>query len=183
MINEVTSDNSDNPELTSKLPPALYTALNTAPNAASDLVELYNKGDQAVDITGWKQIDSHAASSATVFSGRVFDVNGNQITSIPAHGYGVFQSGQGLGSGGDAVQDLPARRHAGRLGHLHAPLRPATTRASTRGNRARAEHRDLSRDRPLPRWRRRGQHQHQRPDHLVVQRQGGLVRIVERRVL
>ncbi len=58
MINEVTSDNSDNPELTSNLPAALYTALNTAPNSRSDLVELYNKGDQAVDITGWKQADS-----------------------------------------------------------------------------------------------------------------------------
>ena len=46
----------------------------------------------------------HAASSATFFSGRVFDVNGNRITSIPGHGYGVFQSGQGLGSGGDAVK-------------------------------------------------------------------------------
>ena len=104
VINEVTSDNSDNPELTTKLPAALAAALNTAPNSASDLVELYNKGDQAVDITGWKQIDSHAASNATDFSGRVFDVDGNKITSIPAHGYGVFQSGQGLGSGGDAVK-------------------------------------------------------------------------------
>lgn len=104
VINEVTSDNSDNPELTSHLPAALLSALNTAPNSASDLVELYNKGDEAVDITGWKQIDSHAASNATDFSGRVFDVNGNKITSIPAHGYGVFQSGQGLGSGGDAVK-------------------------------------------------------------------------------
>ncbi len=83
VINEVTSDNSDNPELTSKLPPALYTALNTAPNSASDLVELYNKGDQAVDITGWKQIDSHAASSATVFSGRVFDVERQQDHQHP----------------------------------------------------------------------------------------------------
>jgi hypothetical protein len=104
VINEVTSDNNDNPQLTSTLPPALDAALNTAPNSASDLVELYNKGDQAVDITGWKQTDSHAASNATDFSGRVFDVNGNRITSIPAHGYGVFQSGQGLGSGGDAVK-------------------------------------------------------------------------------
>ncbi|HTR70061.1 MAG TPA: lamin tail domain-containing protein [Mycobacteriales bacterium] len=104
VINEVTSDNNDNSQLTSNLPPALYAALNTSPNSASDLVELYNKGDQAVDITGWKQIDSHAASSATDFSGRLFDVNGNKITSIPAHGYGVFQSGQGLGSGGDAVK-------------------------------------------------------------------------------
>jgi hypothetical protein len=104
VINEVTSDNNNNPELTSKLPPALYAALNAAPNSASDLVELYNKGAQAVDITGWKQIDSHAASNATDFSGRVFDINGNKITSIPAHGYGVFQSGQGLGSGGDAVK-------------------------------------------------------------------------------
>jgi hypothetical protein len=104
VINEISADNSDNPELTSHLPAALYAALNTAPNAASDLVELYNKGSQAVDIRGWKQIDSHAASNATVFSNRVFDVSGHPITSIPAHGYGVFQSGQGLGSGGDAVK-------------------------------------------------------------------------------
>jgi hypothetical protein len=104
VINEVTSDNSDNSELTSNLTPSLETALSTSPNSASDLVELYNKGDQDVDITGWKQIDSHAATSATVFSGRVFDANGNKITSLPAHGYGVFQSGQGLGSGGDAVK-------------------------------------------------------------------------------
>jgi hypothetical protein len=104
VINEVTSDNNDNTELTSKLPPALYAALNTAPNSASDLVELYNTGTEDVDITGWKQADSHGAASATVFSGRVFDVAGNPITSIPGHGYGVFQSGQGLGSGGDATQ-------------------------------------------------------------------------------
>ncbi|HWA65850.1 MAG TPA: lamin tail domain-containing protein, partial [Mycobacteriales bacterium] len=104
VINEVTSDNSDNTELTSKLPSALLTALNTAPNSASDLVELYNKGTEPVDITGWKQADSHGAASATVFSGRVFNASGTAITSIPGHGYGVFQSGQGLGSGGDAVQ-------------------------------------------------------------------------------
>jgi hypothetical protein len=103
VINEITSDNDDNPQLTDTLAPALLAALNTA-GKARDLVELYNKGDQAVDITGWKQIDSGGAASATVFSGRVFDVNGNPITSIPARGFGVFQSGQGLGSGGDAVK-------------------------------------------------------------------------------
>ncbi len=101
VINEVTSDNNDNAQLTANLPTGLDTALGAA---AADLVELYNTGDQAVDITGWKQADSHAASTATDFSGRVFDLNGNKITSIPAHGYGVFPSGQGLGSGGDAVQ-------------------------------------------------------------------------------
>ena len=104
VINEVTSDNSDDPELTSKLPAALFASLNSAPNSAADLVELHNWSGQAVDITGWKQTDSHAGSTATDFSGRVFDVNGNRITSIPAHGYGVFQSGQGLGSGGDSVK-------------------------------------------------------------------------------
>ena len=104
VINEVTSDNDDNHQLTSHLAPALLTALSTSPNAARDLVEIYNKGSQSVDITGWKQTDSHGASAATVFSGRVFDVNGNAITSLPAHGFGVFQSGEGLGSGGDAVQ-------------------------------------------------------------------------------
>jgi hypothetical protein len=104
VINEVTSDNNDNPQLTGKLAPALFAALGTAPNSAADLVELYNKGAQAVDITGWKQTDSHAATAATDFSGRVFDLAGNKITSIPGHGYGVFQSGQGLSSGGDAVK-------------------------------------------------------------------------------
>lgn len=104
VINEVTSDNDDNSQLTSRLPAALLAALNTAPSAARDLVEVYNKGDQAVDITGWKQTDSHGPAAATDFSGRVFDVTGAKITSLPAHGFGVFQSGQGLGSGGDAVQ-------------------------------------------------------------------------------
>jgi len=104
VINEVTSDNSDNTELTDGLPPALLTALAASPNDASDLIELYNKGDEAVDITGWKQTDSHAADTAMDFSDRVFDASGNRITSIPAHGYGVFQSGQGLSSGGDSVK-------------------------------------------------------------------------------
>lgn len=103
VINEITADNEDNPQLTDSLPPALLTALSTAGDAR-DLVELYNKGDQAVDITGWKQTDSGDAGSATDFSGRVFDVDGKAITSIPAHGFGVFQSGAGLGSGGDAVK-------------------------------------------------------------------------------
>lgn len=103
VINEVTSDNEDNPELTTHLPAALATALNVSPNLSRDLVEIYNKGSQAVDITGWKQADSGGVAVATDFSGRVFDVNGNAITSIPAHGYGVFQSGKGLSSGGDAV--------------------------------------------------------------------------------
>ncbi|GAB4009626.1 hypothetical protein GCM10028772_27070 [Nocardioides ultimimeridianus] len=103
VINEITSDNEDNAELTGHLPPALYAALSTTPNLARDLVEIANNGDQAVDITGWRQSDSHGIASATDFSGRVFDVTGARITSIPAHGYGVFQSGQGLSSGGDAV--------------------------------------------------------------------------------
>ncbi len=103
VINEVTSDNEDNPELTGHLPAALYTALNTAPNLARDLVEIYNKGNQAVDISGWMQADSGGPAVATDFSNRVFDVTGAPITSIPAHEYGVFQSAKGLSSGGDAV--------------------------------------------------------------------------------
>jgi len=89
VINEVSSDND---------------GLGFAPlPGLGDAVELYNTGDAAVDLTGWTQIDSGAASAATDFSGRLY-VDGVLATTIPPHGFGVFSSGKGLGSGGDAVK-------------------------------------------------------------------------------
>ncbi|MFT4211836.1 MAG: lamin tail domain-containing protein [Microbacterium sp.] len=89
VINEISSDNSD---------------LGYAPlPSLKDGIELYNTGDEAVSLEGWKQIDSGSADSATVFSDRLY-VDGVLATTIPAHGYGVFQSGAGLSSGGDSVK-------------------------------------------------------------------------------
>jgi hypothetical protein len=89
VINEVTSDND---------------SIGFAPlPTISDAIELYNTGSQAVSLAGWTQIDSGAASDATVFSDRLY-VDGALATSIPAHDYGVFQSGKGLSSGGDGVK-------------------------------------------------------------------------------
>ncbi|MHA7984379.1 lamin tail domain-containing protein [Rathayibacter sp. CAU 1779] len=89
VINEVTSDND---------------SIGFAPlPTLSDGVELYNKGTHDVSVAGWKQIDSGAATAATDFSGSLY-VNGVLSTTIPAGGYGVFQSTKGLSSGGDAVK-------------------------------------------------------------------------------
>jgi len=81
-INEVSSDNGATP--------------------VGDAVELYNTGATAVDITGWLQIDSGAAGSATTFSAKLAD--GTATSVIPAHGYVYFASTKGLSSGGDAVK-------------------------------------------------------------------------------
>ncbi|HEX4686936.1 MAG TPA: lamin tail domain-containing protein [Nocardioides sp.] len=88
-INEITSDNSDN---------------GFPPLAADDLIELHNTGTHDVSLAGWRQTDSNAAGfgSATDFSGGLY-VGGALSTVIPAGGYGVFSSGPGLSSGGDAV--------------------------------------------------------------------------------
>lgn len=92
-INEVSSDNAT-------------AAQMAAGDPMGDAIELYNKGDAAVDLTGWKQIDSGAASSATTF-GPIY-VNGSttpaSTMTIPAHGYAVFSSRAGLSSGGDGVK-------------------------------------------------------------------------------
>jgi hypothetical protein len=89
VINEVTSDND---------------GIGFAPvPALADGIELYNKGTHDVNLSGWKQIDSGAAGSATDFSAGMY-VNGVLSTTIPAGGYGVFQSTKGLSSGGDAVK-------------------------------------------------------------------------------
>lgn len=92
-INEVSSDNATAAQL-------------AAGDPMGDAIELYNKGDAAVDLTGWKQIDSGAASSATTF-GPIY-VNGSSTPAstmtIPAHGYAVFSSKAGLSSGGDGVK-------------------------------------------------------------------------------
>lgn len=90
VINEVTSDNAEN---------------GFAPLADNDLIELYNKGTHAVSVAGWKQTDSNAAgfASASDFSTGLY-VDGALATVIPAGGYGVFSSGPGLSSGGDAVK-------------------------------------------------------------------------------
>ncbi|WGL53507.1 lamin tail domain-containing protein [Nocardioides sp. BP30] len=92
-INEVSSDNAT-------------AAQKAAGDPMQDAIELYNKGDAAVDLTGWKQIDSGAASAATTF-GPIY-VNGSATAAsdmkIPAHGYAVFSSKAGLSSGGDGVK-------------------------------------------------------------------------------
>jgi chitodextrinase len=58
-----------------------------------------------VSLAGWKQTDSNAAgfTSAVDFSAGLY-VNGVLATTIPTGGYGVFSSGPGLSSGGDAVK-------------------------------------------------------------------------------
>ncbi len=89
VINEITSDNGVT--LTSPLP------------TLSDVIELYNAGTHTVSLSGWKQVDSGPASAAAVFSGALY-VNGVLATSIPSHGFGVFQSTAGLSSGGDSVK-------------------------------------------------------------------------------
>ncbi|MFT4307615.1 MAG: lamin tail domain-containing protein [Microbacterium sp.] len=89
VINEISSDNDD----------LGYTALPDL----EDGIELYNTGDEDVSLEGWTQIDSGSADSATVFSDRLY-VDGALATTIPAHGYGVFESGAGLSSGGDSVK-------------------------------------------------------------------------------
>jgi hypothetical protein len=92
-INEVSSDNATADQI-------------AAGDPVSDAIELYNKGDEPVDLTGWKQIDSGDASAAATF-GPLY-VNGSTTAAttmtIPGHGYAVFQSTKGLGSGGDAVK-------------------------------------------------------------------------------
>ncbi|MBZ5736673.1 lamin tail domain-containing protein [Nocardioides mangrovi] len=90
VINEVTSNNSGN---------------GFAPLDADDLIELYNKGTHDVSLSGWKQTDSNANgfAAATDFSTGLY-VDGTLATTIPAGGYGVFSSGPGLSSGGDAVK-------------------------------------------------------------------------------
>ncbi|MEP9363876.1 lamin tail domain-containing protein [Nocardioides sp. CN2-186] len=94
VINEITSENGGSG----------YAPLaGAASGAKDDLVELYNKGTHDVSLAGWKQIDSGAAGSATVFSAGLY-VDGVLATTIPAGGYGVFSSGSGLSSGGDAVK-------------------------------------------------------------------------------
>ncbi|MCW2759693.1 MAG: hypothetical protein JWO46_3439, partial [Nocardioidaceae bacterium] len=90
VINEVTSNNTGN---------------GFAPLDADDLVELDNTGTHDVSLAGWKQTDSNATgfASAVDFSTGLY-VNGALATTIPAGGYGVFSSGPGLSSGGDAVK-------------------------------------------------------------------------------
>ena len=89
VINEITSDNDS-------------IGFAPLPNM-SDAIELYNKGTHLVSLDGWKQVDSGPATSAAVLSAGLY-VNGVLATSIPAGGYGVFQSTAGLSSGGDAVK-------------------------------------------------------------------------------
>lgn len=81
-INEVSSDNTATP--------------------VADAIELFNSGATDVDITGWLQIDSGAATSAAPFSATLAD--GTPTTVVPAHGYVYFSSTKGLGSGGDSVK-------------------------------------------------------------------------------
>ena len=81
-INEVSSDNTSTP--------------------VQDAVELFNSGAVDVDITGWLQIDSGAASAATPFAAKLAD--GTPTTVVPAHGYVYFASTKGLGSGADSVK-------------------------------------------------------------------------------
>lgn len=81
-INEVSSDNTATP--------------------VADAIELVNTGGSAVNIAGWLQIDSGAATAAKPFTAALAD--GTPTTSIPAHGYVTFSSTKGLGSGGDAVK-------------------------------------------------------------------------------
>ena len=91
VINEVTSNNSDN-------------GFAPLPNG-DDLIELFNHGTHDVSLAGWKQTDSNAGGfgSASDFSTGLY-VNGALATTIPAGGYGVFSSVPGLSSGGDAVK-------------------------------------------------------------------------------
>ena len=81
-INEVSSDNTATP--------------------VGDAIELFNSGSVDVDITGWLQIDSGAATAATTFSASLAD--GTPTTVVPAHGYAYFSSTKGLSSGGDGVK-------------------------------------------------------------------------------
>lgn len=81
-INEVSSDNTATP--------------------VGDAIELANTGSADVDITGWLQIDSSAASTAAPFAATLAD--GTPTTVVPAHGYAYFSSTKGLGSGGDSVK-------------------------------------------------------------------------------
>jgi LPXTG-motif cell wall-anchored protein len=81
-INEVSSDNGATP--------------------VADAVELLNTGSTDVNIAGWLQIDSGAASAATAFSAKLAD--GTATTVIPAHQYVYFSSTKGLGSSGDSVK-------------------------------------------------------------------------------
>ncbi|GAA2048224.1 hypothetical protein GCM10009820_02950 [Leifsonia soli] len=81
-INEVSSDNTATP--------------------VGDAIELANTGSVDVDITGWLQTDSSAATAATTFSASLAD--GSPTTVVPAHGFAYFSSTKGLGSGGDSVK-------------------------------------------------------------------------------
>lgn len=81
-INEVSSDNTATP--------------------VGDAIELANTGSVDVDITGWLQTDSSAATAAATFSASLAD--GSPTTVVPAHGFAYFSSTKGLGSGGDSVK-------------------------------------------------------------------------------
>ncbi|MGN6127817.1 MAG: lamin tail domain-containing protein [Humibacter sp.] len=61
----------------------------------SDNYELVNTGDTAIDVSTWTQTDSGHAP------GPIDAPNG---TTVPAHGYLVLASNQGLSAGGDAVR-------------------------------------------------------------------------------
>jgi len=80
-INEVSSDNTATP--------------------VTDAIELFNSGSADVDISGWLQVDSSAATPAP-FAAKLAD--GTATTVVPAHGYVYFGSTKGLGSGGDGVR-------------------------------------------------------------------------------
>jgi hypothetical protein len=90
VINELSSDNAD-------------TSGDIFGAPLGDAIELKNTGDQPVNLAGWKQIDSGAATAATDFSATL-KVAGVLTTVIPAGGYGVFGSTKGLSSGGDSVK-------------------------------------------------------------------------------
>ncbi|MGD8194183.1 lamin tail domain-containing protein [Herbiconiux sp. P18] len=60
-----------------------------------DAYELVNTGDTDVDVSAWKQADSTSNPAA---------LDAPNGTVVPAHGYLVLLSNQGLSSGGDSVK-------------------------------------------------------------------------------
>lgn len=76
---------------------------NSGATLKNDFIELYNKGNAAVDLTGWSV--QYASSTGT--SWQVTNLSG----SIPANGYYLIQ--QAAGTGG--TQDLPTPNATGTI--------------------------------------------------------------------
>lgn len=75
------------------------TSANIAPY--TDAFELYNSGDVDIDVSSWRQSDSSHAPAPLMLANEEPVPAG---TIVPAHGFLVLRSNQGLSSGGDSVQ-------------------------------------------------------------------------------